>query len=162
VPEREVAGLQVGAPLRVVTRAAADPGTGAPARITGVGAQVDREHRTATVEAVIEPPPAGWLPGMFAEAIVDRQAIEGALVVPSAAVLSRLRPSGEMIDGVLIADGEVARWVPVRVRAREGDRVGIEGEIEAGALVLVGGHVDLTDGARIEVTAGGGATEGKS
>ena len=156
VPEREVVGLEVGTALQVVTRAAADAAAGVPATITGIGAEIDREHRVATVEAVIDPPPAGWLPGMFAEAIVDRQAIEG-LVVPATAVLSRLQPDGTIATGVLRADGDVARWVPVEVRAREGDRAAIAGEIEAGASVLTAGHVDLTDGARIEVTTGGGA-----
>jgi RND family efflux transporter MFP subunit len=151
VPELEVAGLDPTTTVRVVTKvAAAAPGDGVAARITGVGAEVDRERRVAAIEAVIDVPPVGWLPGMYAEAIVDRRAIDGP-TVPAPAVLSRLQPDGTLADGVLVADGETARWVPVTVLARDAERVAIQGAIEPNARVLVTGHVDLTDGAAIQI-----------
>ena len=163
VPEQEIAGLAEGATVRVVTQAGADDRkVGTSATITGVGAEVDRERRVATIEAVVDQPPAGWLPGMYAEAIVDRRTVAGATVVPSNAVLSRLQPDGTIAVGVLVADGEVARWVPVTEVAREGDRIAIEPvgtTLAAGAQVLVAGHVDLSDGSRIQVA--GAAEEGR-
>jgi multidrug efflux pump subunit AcrA (membrane-fusion protein) len=87
---------------------------------------------------------------MYAEARVDRRAVEGP-TVPSAAVLSRLGPDGALADGVLVADGELARWVPVRRLAQDGDRVAVEGALAAGDRVLVSGHVDLADGSAIQV-----------
>jgi multidrug efflux pump subunit AcrA (membrane-fusion protein) len=44
--------------------------------------------------------------------------------------------------------------VPVRVVARDGDRVAVEGALDAGAQVLVRGHTDLADGAPIAVQSG--------
>jgi hypothetical protein len=88
---------------------------------------------------------------MYAEARVDRHAVEGP-TVPAAAVLSRLGADGALADGVLVAEGEVARWVPVRRLAQDGDRIAVEGEVAAGVRVLVSGHVDLADGSAIQVT----------
>ena len=157
VPERDVVGLTAGTSLRVVTQAgASDAEAGAAATVTGVGGEVSRTRRVAQIEALIDEPPAGWLPGMYAEVIADRRTIEGATVVPASAVLSRLQPGGEVTTGVLVADGEVARWVEVTVTAREDDRVAIEstGEpLAPGTRVLVAGHVDLTDGSRIQLAA---------
>lgn len=156
VPEQEVVGLTVGANLRITTQAnTPDAASSVAARITGIGGEVSRDRRVATVEAVIDNPPAGWLPGMFAEVIVERRTIEAATVVPSNAVLSRLQSAGVLATGVLIADGDVARWVPVTVVARDGDRVAVESPDEMlvpGARVLVAGHVDLPDGSRIQIT----------
>jgi len=164
VPEQDVTGLAAGTSLRVVTQAGAADSTGAGAKVTGVSGEVDRQRRVVTLEALIEAPLPGWLPGMFAEAVVDRRRLDNANVVPTAAVLSRLQPDGTMVTGVLVADGEVARWQPVTVLAREGERAAVDpvggGGLTAGAKVLVAGHVDLADGARVEVGGGRGGTEG--
>lgn len=154
VPAQELDGVEPGTKVRVVTQGRS--GESAPAIVAGVAGEVSRDRRVATVEAVVEGPPAGWLPGMFAEAIVERRTVADANVVPGAAVLSRMTPAGALADGVFRVDGEVARWTPVRVEARDGDRVAITGEgVVPGAQVLVAGHVDLGDGAAIRVTGGG-------
>lgn len=154
VPEQDVVGLPVGAVLRVVTRTGRNREVSAAARLTGVAAEVSRDRRVAAIEALIDEPPEGWLPGMFADVIVDRRTIEDATVVPAAAVLSRLQPDGTIATGVLLAAGEEARWVPVTVVAREEDRLAIEaagGAIAPGSQVLIAGHVDLADGSRIQL-----------
>jgi hypothetical protein len=58
---------------------------------------------------------------------------------------------GQVDTGVLVADGAAARWVPVRVLGRDGDRSAIDGELGADARVLVAGHVDLANGAPIQI-----------
>ena len=126
------------------------------AKVTGIGSEVSRERRVAIAEGLIEDPPPGWLPGMYAEAVVDRRTLDHATIVPSIAVLSRLQSDGRLLTGVFVETGGLAHWVPVKVLAREGDRVAIEGDVAAGARVLVGGHVDLMDGSRVRV-AGTGA-----
>ncbi|MDQ3296430.1 MAG: efflux RND transporter periplasmic adaptor subunit [Myxococcota bacterium] len=165
VPEHEVAGLTTGTALRVVTQPrkpdgrgpAADPATGVLAKVSGVASEINRERRIAVVEALIEDPPAGWLPGMYAEAIVDRRTIDKATIFPAAAVLSRLQPNGTVVTGVFVADGEVARWVPITEVARDGDRVAVEGAPTPDGRVLIAGHVELTDGSRIKPSGGSAA-----
>ncbi len=151
VPEQDVPSISKGTRLRIVTKA--DPtGQGIEATVTGIGSEVSRERRVAIAEAKIESPPAGWLPGMSAEAIVDSRTIEQATIVPDVAVLSRLQPSGEVAVGVFVDDKGIAKWQPVRVLARDGNRVAIEGPVAPGARVLVGGHIDLMPGSRIQAT----------
>jgi RND family efflux transporter MFP subunit len=158
VPQADVAGLGAGTKLEAVT-----PSGKAPASVTGVAGEIDRDRRVATIEALIEPPPAGWLPGMFAEAVVDRRVIEGATVVPAAAVLSRLQPDGTVQSGVFQHVDGTARWLPVTVVARDGDRIAIDvpgPPLPPGAQVLTAGHVDLADGARVDARGGRGGAEG--
>lgn len=154
VPEQDVPGIRVGTNVRVVTKAG---GEGVVAAVTGIGSEVSRERRAAAAEALIESPPQGWLPGMYAEAIVDRRTLPDATLVPAQAVLSRLQPSGQIATGVFVADSGAARWVPVTVVARDDSRIAIEGSAAPGASVLVGGHVDLMDGSKIKVVGGSGA-----
>ncbi len=158
VPEGELAGLERGAALRVVTQARGEASTGVAAAVTGVASEVSRDRRVATIEALIEAPPQGWLPGMYAEAIVDRRTIEQATIVPASAILSRLRPDGTVSTGVLVVQDGVARWTPVTPGVRDGDRAAVSAPgLQPGARVLVGGHVDLADGSPVKIVEGGGA-----
>lgn len=151
VPEAEVGRLTAGTALTAFTKAG--DGSSAAAKVTGVASEVSRERRVAAVEALIEQPPPGWLPGMYAEAVVDLRTLERATIVPATAVLSRLQPDGKVAVGVLIeAEGGVARWVPVRELAHEDDRAAVEGLLAPGAKVLIAGHIDLGDGSPIVVT----------
>lgn len=146
VPERDITRLEPGTALQVLTAAG---GPGVAAQVRGIAGEVSRERRVATVEATIDAPPAGWLPGMYAEAVVELRTIPDARLVPSTAVLSRLQPDGTVATGVFVARDGAARWIPVRELARDGDRVAIEGEVEPGVRVLSSGHIDLADGSAI-------------
>lgn len=153
VPETDISRLAKDTKLAVVTQAAAE--RSARATVTGVASEVSRERRVATVEAILDDAPAGWLPGMFAEAVVDLRVIPDATIVPANAVLSRLQSDGKVSVGVLIAgDGGVARWIEVKEVAREGDRVAVDGQLPPRAKLLVAGHVDLSDGSKITIVDG--------
>ena len=154
-------GVTIGAAVRVSTRAEASES--APATVSGVAGEIDRQRRVAVMEAVLDPPPPGWLPGMYAEVAVDRRTLRDALIVPAGAVLSRLRETGEVDSGVFVAEGAQARWRPVTVTARDGDRVAVAvsgGALPAGARVLVAGHVDLVDGSPITIATAPAAPAG--
>lgn len=153
VPGSDVGRVREGTKLAVVTQASASAGA-VTATVSGIASEVSRERRVAAVEAEIQAPPPSWLPGMYAEAIVDLRTLEGATIVPAVAVLSRLQADGKVAVGVLVAGKGVARWVPVREVAREADRVAVEGALQPGDEVLVAGHVDLGDGNKIVVTGG--------
>ena len=159
VPEQDLATLTVGAPVTVTTQIPTEqPVT---AKVTGIASEVSRERRVAAVEALIDQPPPAWLPGMYATAIAERRRLADATTVPSVAVLSRLRGEGQVDTGVLVAEGAVARWIPVRVLGREHERSAIEAKLPADARVLVAGHVDLADGAAIQVVDPAAAREGR-
>lgn len=158
VPEHDVPAIRTGTAVRVVTKAQGGA-EGVAASVTGIGSEVNRERRVAIAEALIESPPDGWLPGMYAEAIVDRRTIEQAVLVPAQAVLSRLQPTGQIATGVFVEAGGVANWVPVTQIARDEDTIAVEGELDDTMQVLVGGHIDLLDGSKIKVVGGGAAAE---
>lgn len=158
VPEQDVPTIQNGTNVRVVTKAGGD---GVIAKVTGVGSEVSRERRVAIAEALIDAPPQGWLPGMYAEAIVDRRTIQQATLVPAEAVLQRLQASGQVATGVFVEQAGVAAWTPVNVVARDGNVVAVDGVLAEGANVLVGGHVDLTNGSKVKVV-GTGAGSGSA
>jgi HlyD family secretion protein len=149
VPEQDLASIRVGAAVTVTTQIPTEqPVT---AKVTGVASEVSRERRVAVVEALVEEPPAAWLSGMYATAIAERRRLDEATTVPSIAVLSRMNGDGQVDTGVLVAENGVARWVAVRVLGRDGDRSAIDGALAPDARVLVAGHVDLGDGAPIQL-----------
>jgi RND family efflux transporter MFP subunit len=153
VPEQDIG--RFGADTAFVVRA---PPTGSReivGHVTGLGTEVDRARRVVRVEGVIDDPPESWLPGMYAEVVAAQQIIEQATIVPAVALVSRLQEGGAVQVGVFRPEGgevTTARWVPVRVVAREGERVAVEAPLEQGAMVLVGGHADLAEGAPIAVS----------
>ena len=150
VPEQHVGRFRADTPIAV--RA---PPTGpreVSGQVTGLGTEVDRAQRVVRVEAVIDDPPASWLPGMFAEVVAAQRTIENATIAPAAAVLSRLVTGNAVQTGVFRLEDGVARWVPVSVLARDAERVAVEatsGTLAPGAQVLIGGHTDLADGAPV-------------
>lgn len=152
VPEQHVGRVAVGAAVEV-TVPALEAGASIAARVIGRGGEVLRDRRVVIVEASIERPPETWLSGMYATASVVHRTIDDAPVVPAVALLTRMDPKGALVTGLFVAAEGVARWVPVEVLARAGERVAVRGALVAGAQVLIEGHQDLADGAPIR-TAG--------
>ena len=96
-------------------------------------------------------------PGMYAEVVVRVREIADTLVVPGAAILERVSMDGIRTDGIFVADGELARWVPVQVSGRSGNLAAIEAALEGGEQVLTLGHSELEDGGRIRVVGAEGS-----
>lgn len=146
VPEQDLVGLAAGLPLSVTAGGNDEPVPGTVERLAGA---VSPEDRAVAVEGVVEDAP--WLrPGMSARVRVEREVVAGALVVPGAAVVDRT-VGAEVVQGAFTAEGTTARWVPLEVRGRSGDRVAVAGALEPGQPVLVLGHERLEDGAAIQV-----------
>jgi RND family efflux transporter MFP subunit len=149
VPEQDIG--RFGAATAFIVRA---PPTGSleiAGQVTGLGTEVDRARRVVKVEGVIADPPESWLPGMYAEVVAAQRTLEEATIVPAKALVSRLQEGGAVQVGVFRPDSGVARWVPVRVVAREGERVAVDAPLEPGAMVLISGHTDLAEGAPIVI-----------
>lgn len=153
VPEVDLEGLRPDLPLVVATRGF-DPTIG---RVTRLSGEVSSD-RTLEVEGIV-PEPDGIRPGMYADIEVEIASLHDALVVPDAAVLDRIEADGSHEVGVFAAHDGHARWVPVRVLAREGSRVAVaptpETALTDGDAVLVRGHRELSDGATVRVVDAG-------
>ena len=81
-------------------------------------------------------------PGMYVDVTVVLDEVEGATVVPAAALTRR-----EDRDGVFVLDEgtKTARWHPVEPGLREGDRVQLLGPPPGARVVTLGAHL-LEDG----------------
>jgi RND family efflux transporter MFP subunit len=155
VPEHELAGLREGLSIEVTTAA-----TGKrrfAGKIVRLAGEISRAGRTLAVEAVLHEPDELLRAGMFAQVRLRRETIEDAVVVPAAALVTRVGGDGREITGVFEAVDGKAVWRSVAVRGREGDLIAVDGDIATGKLVLVLGHEDLADGASIRVVDGAAA-----
>ena len=124
-------------------------------RITYVGATVDPENRTFSVELVLPNPGRRIKPEMIAEITVVRQEIEGAIVVPQQALVS-------MEEGYVVfvvegsGEGAVAAARPVQVLAGQGNEAVVGSGLDSGERLVVVGQQGLTAGDRVRVVAGAG------
>jgi RND family efflux transporter MFP subunit len=141
VPAESVAGISVGATIRVETA-----GAWQPVPVSRVFPAMDAS-RLATFEADL--PESGLVPGSTVSVEVSHSAVAG-LLVPGDAILESEKAQVVFV----IADGR-ARMVPVRVAAHDaaGDAV-VTGGLREGDLVVVGRPsrlMLLTTGAAVRI-----------
>ena len=147
VPERALAVLREGLPIEVRTAASGE--RAAEGRVERIGGEVSRTDRSVQVEAVLEESPL-MKPGMYATVRLREERLEDVLLVPSEAVLSRLR-GGREEQVVFVAEDGRARMVPVALLGKSGNLTAVRGGLSTGMRVLTLGHEDLSDGGPIRV-----------
>lgn len=130
----------------------AKPVTGS---VSSVSPQIDPQLQLAQALVKLEAT-GGLLPNapVHAQIIVDRR--DGALAVPSAAVLH----DGDTTHVFVAASGKAQR-VRVRTGIEDGDRIQITAGLRAGQRVVVEGNHELQDGMAIEVAADQGTAGNK-
>lgn len=146
VPERDAALVRPGLRIEATTQATGDEIFAG--RVLRAAGEISRADRTLLVEGILEREHPVLRAGMFATVRLVAETLRGATLVPAAALLQR---QGE--SGVFVAEGEVARWRPVRVLGEEAGIAAVEGTLSGGERVLVFGHDDLGDGAPIRVVS---------
>ncbi len=152
VPEGQLSLVELGLSFQLTTQITESRTfTGAVKRVSS---EVNRSNRTVAVEGVMGESTLSLRPGMYAQVRVAGGTIDGT-IVPGAAVLKRVNTRGIETQGVFIAAKDVARWIPLDLLGRQDDRVAVKGKLSAGDLVLVFGHQDLGDGARVAVATFG-------
>ena len=114
------------------------------ARVERLGAELDPTSRTLAVEAEIRNPDGRLRPGMLARLEVSRQELQGALVVPLAAVLDL-----EAAKAVYVVEGDRAQRREVTLGPIVGEEVVVEG-LTAGARVIVEGQHVVGPGQKVE------------
>ena len=148
VPEEGLVGVRPGVRFEVTTQSTRGQRfSGAVTRLSG---EVSRRNRTVAVDGVLETTAAPLRPGMYAQVEMARGSIQGK-IVPGAAVLKRVNAGGDEINGLFTAMDGIAQWRLVRVLGRQGDRIAVEGALSAEDRVLIFGHQDLADGARVTI-----------
>lgn len=144
VPEKDIIYLEVGQqvsiiPARIHDRSA-QPVLGTIDFIAYAADEITRTYRTK----IMIDNPGSLRPGMIVRAEFVRQSLTAVVTVPLYALIDN--------DGrksVFVADGEVARRVPVEVGSSIGQRIVILNGLKAGDHVVVKGQQLLGDGVRI-------------
>ena len=143
VPEREIATMQVGAPVQVQVDALA--GLSFDGRIDRISPVVDAGRGTFRVICAFDPDPR-LRPGMFGRIRVLYEQREDVLTVPRTALLE-----GDGDPAVYrVVDGKAAR-TPVELGYLSGDLAEIRGGLDTGDRVVTTGKVALRDGATVQV-----------
>jgi RND family efflux transporter MFP subunit len=141
VPEREIAGLRAGLPVRVRVEGDATEHHGELVRI---GAAVDQTNRTLPVEAVVPNRQDALRPGQFATADIIVSDSDRALVVPQDAIVAFAG-----VQKVLTVEDGVARERRIQTGRRDGERIEVVEGLAGGELVIRAPG-DLVDGVRVD------------
>ena len=157
VAERDVGRLRVGAPVRV--RVAGPEGPPLDLKVTSIFPFAEGASRTAVVEALAGNPGRRFLPGQYVAMEFELGDRVNAVTVPRGAV-QRL---GEETYVWTVAAGAAARR-PVKTGPSDADRVAIVNGLQAGEPVIVAGHENLYQGAKVAAAgprsaAAGGMSE---
>jgi len=146
VAERDVARLRVGSSVRV--RPAAGDGV-LDLRVTSVFPFAEGPSRTAVVETVAENRDRRFLPGQYVVMEFELGDRADVVSVPRRAV----QRVGDQTF-VWASGSETAVRRPVKVGPADADRVGILSGLQPGDHVIVAGHENLHEGAKIAVANG--------
>ena len=148
VDESAVASLLPGKPARVVFRS--EPGKTYCGEVARIAPQTDPETREFLVDVRLRELPAKWAIGQRAEAFIEVARRDRALVVPQRMVVWR---DGK--PGVMVVEGDAARWRDVVLGFRGRDTVEVTAGLSDGQSVVAphdpsGGP--LLDGRAVKVS----------
>jgi len=149
VLESDVVHVRKGASVRVHVPSLGpeeDSTAGVDGHVWAVNPVVERESGTGRVTVSIPNPDGRLVSGLYAEARIETQRLQGRLVVPEEAVLVR-----QGRDLVFVVEGGRAQWQYVNVGARSGDYVEITDGVTLGDTVAVDGHFALAHDAPVRV-----------
>ena len=142
VPERHLAAISPGR-TRVVIRDTS--GASLEAAVSRVYPSIDPATRTGTIEIIVDNSAGKLRAGGFVKVQIDLERIEGAVVIPAAAV----RTDGNQAF-VYVAEKGVARRRPVKLGIRDFEMVQALDGLSAGDIVLISAGQELSDGVSIK------------
>jgi len=152
-PEREVARLKVGLPLRMVVDAV--PGKVFEGKVDRIAPVMDSSSGTFRVVCAFDNAPE-LRPGMFGRIEVVYDQRTDALTVPRVALLE---DEGE--PAVYVVEGKTAKRKTVQLGYTNGEIAEIRSGLKEGDKVVTAGKVAIRDGTEVQVIdAAGGASRG--
>ena len=138
VPEADVPYIQVGGEVQVVVQATHEAFAG---KIVRFSRALDSATRTMVVEVDVPNPSLKLSPGMYAQTEITLQQKEGALTLPSQAVVQ-----GEGGSYVLIVDGKKVEKRLVQLGIQGPDRVQITSGVAENDAVIVSAQANYQPG----------------
>jgi RND family efflux transporter MFP subunit len=149
VPVQEQEAAQVTPGLRAEARFDAQPGRVYSGRVIRLNPAANPQSRAVTARVEIQNSDRRIKPGMFGRVRLVTERRPNVLVVPREAVVR-----DENAAYVFVAQEETAIRRPVQIGEEQGDVIEIRSGVEPGDQVLVQGHQQLKDGAKIRVAGG--------
>lgn len=147
VPESKIGVLAEGSAVRISTSGSGvDPIMGRVLAINPIGSETGRIFR---VRVGLNSVPTNVRPGMFARGKIELDRVDGALLIPTPAVVKE----GDKTY-VFVADNLKAKKRAIKVLREQKGMSQIEG-LADGAKVVVRGQEKLTDGAVIKIEGKG-------
>lgn len=146
-PASDVPFLRVGAPAHVVLEGI--EGEQAEGTVTRLGAELDPGARTLTLEVEVANPGGRWRPGMLARIELPRRVLENAVLVPLSAVVDF-----ESEKVLYLVEGGRARRQVVELGPVLGVEVVVNRGVAPGAVVVVEGQQQVSDGQLVREAAG--------
>ena len=144
VPEKYASRVKVGTVLTFTT---SDSGEEYPATIYAIDPQVDILTRTLRMRAIMDNRANKLYPGAYASIQLPLETINGALMVPSEALIPI--QNGKRI---FVLENGRAKEVEVEIGTRTGNEVHVLTNLHPGDTVLTYGVMSLQDGSPVEVT----------
>jgi len=115
-------------------------------KVTKIGYSADEKNKNYPIWVVIENPAKALKPGMFAEIQLEAVKREGALAVPSGAVVDRM---GQKV--VYLAQGGKSVERKVKTGVSAGGKTEISEGLSGGESVITSGLTSMKDGLAIRV-----------
>lgn len=150
VPERELATLKPGLPVRLAVDAL--PGRSFTGQVDRISPVVDSGSGTFRVVCSFEDG-SQLRPGMFGRIRIDYDQRTDALVVPRTALLE-----DEGDPAVFVVRGKKSARVPVKLGYLDGEWAEIRSGVKPGEQVVVAGKAALRDGTDVQVIGGAAPT----
>ena len=145
VPEKYAGHLEVGASVEFRTRGSTTPHSGT---IIAIDPRVDRETRSLTIRAASPNRDGALVPGAFADVEIVVRRVEGALAIPSRAIIPEL--GGKK---VFVAVDGTAQPRTVTTGLRTGEEVEVTSGLAPGDRVIVSAIPRLRPGLQIREEA---------
>lgn len=145
--ERDIGGLKDGGPCMITLNAFS--GVGFPAHVRQVMPTADRSKGTLQVKVAFDAPDARVLPEMGGKATFLREKTASmappVVLVPAAALTER-----EGSRGTFILERGRARFRPLGLGERRGERIVVERGLEGGEMVILNPELALSDGIQVK------------
>ncbi|PTY05680.1 efflux transporter periplasmic adaptor subunit [Opitutaceae bacterium EW11] len=144
LPQQDLPRLALGQEVAIFVDAF--PGRTFTAKVSALSPRIDGPTRAVDIRATLSNPDDLLRPGMYARAEVMLPASEGAIVVPSAAIIHN--PYGEAV--FVIEQGRVQQRF-VKTGPQRGDLVLVVDGLRSGEQVVTAGQIKLRNGSEVRV-----------
>jgi membrane fusion protein, multidrug efflux system len=144
IPSRYATLPRTGMELRVIPSANGDT---AVARIYAIQPQINPDSRSLRIRAEINNASGNFIPGDFAQVLMDIESTEEALLIPAEAIISELNT-----QVVFLGRNGVARRQEIRTGTRTPGQVHVTSGIQPGDTILLTGLMEIREGSAIRIT----------